>query len=63
MKSISHFVIPYSVKFCCLSILAQRSIFIPPENVRKPKEFLAFSGGIKMECWTKMSKQNTRSEM
>ena len=29
-------------------ILAQCSIFIPPENVRKP------SGGIKMEHWLKI---------
>ena len=33
-----------------LPILAQCSISIPPENVRKPW----FSGGIEMEHWAKM---------
>ena len=36
-------------------IFARYSISIPPENVKKAKDFLTFSGGIKMEHWAKMS--------
>ena len=33
-------------------------ISILPENVRKPKGHLMFSGGIKMEHWAKMEEIN-----
>ena len=32
---------------------SQFSIYIPPENVRKTKIFLSFSGDIKIEHWNK----------
>ena len=35
-------------------ILAQYSISIAPENVRKAKVFLRFSGAIEMEHWAKL---------
>ena len=34
--------------------IAQCSISTPLENVRKPKVFLTFSGGIEMEHWVKI---------
>ena len=35
--------------------LANVSYFIPPENTRKRKGFLMYSGGIKWEHWPEMS--------
>ena len=35
-------------------ILAQCSISVPPENVKKPKVFWRFQGDIQMEYWAKM---------
>ena len=37
-----------------LSILAQCSISILSENVRKPKVFSTFSGSIELEHWAKI---------
>ena len=37
-----------------LTHFSQCHISIPPENVRKPKVFLTFSGGAEMWHWTKM---------
>ena len=35
-------------------MLAQCSISIPPENIRKAKVFWRFSGGIEIKHWAKM---------
>ena len=41
-------------KFGLLVILAircQRTLFLPPENIRKPRGFLMFSGGRERVHW------------
>ena len=43
---------------CCL-LLTQCSILNPPENVKKTFGSLTFSGGTKIEHWTKMDKTST----
>ena len=37
-----------------------RYIFIPPENLRKPKVFWCFQGGVEMWHWTKMGRRLRR---
>ena len=51
---------PYYLPRCIWVILAQCSISIPPDYVRKPEVFLTFSGGIEMENWAKMVKLTTQ---
>ena len=37
---------------------SQCSIYIPPENVRKPNDFMTLSKDIEMEHWTNLERTN-----
>lgn len=40
---------PYLKTQICLPISSQSYISLPPKRLRKPKDFLTFSGGVKMK--------------
>ena len=46
-KNVYVMSVVYKFSFVILTLKAKRSLSMPPENIRKPKSFLMFSGGYR----------------